>query len=54
MAIRDKVTINGKDYLVLREGMTKVVAQRALSWQRKMSPRAIIRKVSRGNYRLLV
>jgi len=54
MAIRDKVTINGKDYLVLREGMTKVVAQRALSWQRKVSSGAIIRKVSRGNYRLLI
>ncbi len=45
--------VDHKRYYVVREGLTKVEAERSVRWQRKGGFSARIYKVSRGNYEVL-
>ena len=54
MKVGDKVTMDGKEYRVLKAGVTKAEAVRSRNWQHKGGFRARIQKVSRGNYLVLV
>lgn len=52
MKIGDKKTIDGKQYNLIAQGLTKAEAERKASWMRRGQFSARIEKVSRGNYRV--
>ena len=49
----DRMTMDGKQYYILKAGVTKAEAIRSANWQRKGGFSARIQKISHGNYLVL-
>jgi len=51
--VGSRMTIDGKQYYILKAGVTKAEATRSANWQRIGGFSVRIKKISRGNYLVL-